>query len=46
MTRINVDHPFIANEYLEIDKISAYKNGVSKELEIITKNSEKIKLWN
>ena len=27
----------ISNEYLEIDKISAYRNGVNKELEFITK---------
>ncbi len=26
----------------EIDKISAYKNGVNKELEFTTRNSEKI----
>ena len=43
LCNININE-VIANEYLEIDKISAYKNGVSKELEIITKNSEKIKL--
>lgn len=27
----------ISNEYLEIDKISDYRNGVNKELEFITK---------
>ena len=43
LCNININE-VIANEYLEIDKISAYKNGVSKELEIITKNSKKIKL--
>ena len=43
LCNININE-VIANEYLEIDKISAYKNGVNKELEIITKNSEKIKL--
>ena len=43
LCNININE-VIANEYLEIDKISDYKNGVSKELEIITKNSEKIKL--
>ena len=43
LCNININE-VIANEYLEIDKISAYKNGVSKELKIITKNSEKIKL--
>ena len=43
LCNININD-VIANEYLEIDKISAYKNGVNKELEIITKNSEKIKL--
>ena len=43
LCNININE-VIANEYLEIDKISAYKNGVNKELEIITKNSKKIKL--
>lgn len=43
LCNININE-VIANEYLEIDKISAYKNGANKELEIITKNSEKIKL--
>ena len=36
LCNININE-VIANEYLEIDKISAYKNGVNKELEIITK---------
>ena len=43
LCNININE-VIANEYLEIDKISAYKNGVNKELEFTTRNSEKIKL--
>ena len=34
----------ITNDYLEIDKVSLYKNGINKELELIRKNDEKIKL--
>ncbi|WP_296648299.1 PAS domain S-box protein [Romboutsia sp. 13368] len=41
--KINVNQ-IITNDYLEIDKISACKNGVSKELEIININNKKIKL--
>lgn len=43
LCNININE-VIANEYLEIYKISAYKNGVNKELEFITKNSKKTKL--
>ena len=41
--KINVNQ-IITNDYLEIDKIWVYKNGVSKELEFITKNNKKIEL--
>ncbi len=41
--KININE-IITNDYLEIDDISIYKNGVSKELEFITKNNKKIKV--
>ena len=41
--KININE-IITKDYLEIDDISIYKNGVSKELEIIKKNSKKIKV--
>ena len=41
--KLNINK-IITNDYLEIDKISDCKDGVSKELEIININNKKIKL--
>ena len=41
--KLNINE-IITKDYLEIDKISTFKDGVSKELEIIKKDSKKIKL--
>ncbi len=41
--KLNINE-ILTNGYLEIDKISIYKNGINKELEFITKNDKKIKL--